>query len=98
MTNEEKMLDILAGMSLRMDAIESRMATRDDIENESLKINIRMETDLLPKLDALAEGHSAILEQLVPTSRVDDLESRVKFLETMLRPMSEEIYQLRKAQ
>ena len=90
MTNEEKILDILASMSLRMDS----MATKEDVA----KINIRIETEVLPKMDALAEGHAAILEQLVPVTRVDELESRVKFLESMLRTLSDELQQMKKAQ
>lgn len=91
MTNEEKMLDILAGMSLRLD----NMVTKGDLDDAITKIHIKLESEIEPKLQALAEGHAAILEQLVPCSRVDELESRVKFLEVMLRQMSEELQNLK---
>ena len=96
MTNEEKMLDILASMSLRLDAMDARMsegfATLDD---RMTKLEFKIETDIEPRLDALAEGQSAILEQLTPRSRVDELESRVKFLEVMLRQMSEDLQKIK---
>ena len=56
-TNEEKILDILSGMQGGMLAAERRM---DSMENELLKTRIAWETELVPRLDALAEGHTAI--------------------------------------
>ena len=94
MTNEEKILDILVEMSLRMDSMNTNLATKDDID----KVHIQIETGIIPKQVALAEGIAAILEQLVPVTRVDELESRVKFLETMLRSMADELQQLKQAQ
>ena len=87
MTDIEKVLDVLALM-------QTRMATKEDIA----KINIKIETDIEPKLEALAEGQSAILEQLVPCSRVDELENEIKFLKNALFRMSEDVERLKKAQ
>lgn len=70
-TNEEKILDILASMSLRMDSMEAQMAAKDGIS----KIDVRIETEITSKLDALAEGHAAILEQPVPITRVGETET-----------------------
>ena len=90
MTNEEKMLDILAAMSLRLDS----MATKEDI----VKIRLDMETEIIPRIDALAEGQDAMLEQLVPVARVDELENRVKTLEAVTGNMADDLQALRKAQ
>lgn len=51
-----------------------------------------------PQFNLLAEGQQAILERLVPRSRVDDLEDEVKFLKSMVRRMDEELQALKKAQ
>ena len=91
MTNEEKILDILAEISLRMDSL----ATKEDLSNEVLKIHIEMESDIKPKLQALAEGHSTILEQLTPRSRIDDIETELAFLKRLVTSMSAEIDQLK---
>ena len=84
MTNEEKILDILAEMSLRM-------ATKDDI----MKIHIEMETDIKPRLDALAEGHAAIIEQLTPRSRIDNMEQEIGLLKTLVYQLSGEVSKLK---
>ena len=76
MTNEEKILDILASMSLRLDS----MATKEDLKNEASKINIRIETELIPRLDSLAEGFAGIEETHVPRAEFDELAERVDLL------------------
>ena len=85
----------LDSVDSRLDSVDSRL---DSLENEVLKTNIKLEGVIEPKLAALGEGHAAILEQLVPCSRVDDLESRVKFLESMLRQAFDELEKLKIAQ
>ena len=56
MTNEEKILDILALMQTDMN---SRF---DRLENEVAKINIKIENEIEPKLAALAEGQKTLVE------------------------------------
>ena len=81
MTNEEKILDILASMSLRMDGMAASMVTKEDLENEASKINIRIETEIIPRLDSLAEGFAGIVETHVPREEFDELKERVELLE-----------------
>lgn len=95
MTNEEKILDILAGMSMRMESMDKKI---DSIDNRLVKVEFRLDTEIVPRLDALAEGHATILGQLVPTTRVDELENRVKMLEAVLSSVTSELQQLKKAQ
>ena len=47
---------------------------------------------------AAEQGQQAILEKLVPHSRVDDLEDEVKFLKSIVRQMNEDLQVLKKAQ
>ena len=98
MTNEEKMLDILASMSLRLDSMQSGMVTKEDLEREIQKTNIKIETDIEVKLQALYEGQMSILEQLTPRSRIDDMESEIRFLKKSMLMMSEKLERLEKAQ
>ena len=95
MTNEEKILDILASMSLRFDSMDARM---DSMENAILKVNIKMETDIEAKLVSLADGHTMIMEQLTPRSRIDDMENEIRFLKTVVFRMNDELQQLKQAQ
>ena len=64
----------------------------------SRRIGIVMENEVMPKFNLLEDGLADIQEQLVPRSRVDDLEDDVRFLKSMMRQMAEEIRQLKKAQ
>ena len=56
------------------------------------------ESAVIPKFNLLADGQAAILEKMVPRSRVDDLEEEVRFLKTVVRQMNEDIQKLKKAQ
>ena len=58
------------------------------------RMNIIIESDVMPKLNLLAED---IQEKLLPRSRVDDLEDEMKFLKVMIRQMAERISELEKA-
>ena len=61
-------------------------------------VQVLMESQFQPQFNLLAEGQQAILEKLVPRSRVDDLEDEVKFLKSMVRRMDDELQALKKAQ
>ena len=95
MTNEEKMLDILASMSLRMGNIEEKI---DALDNRQVQFGFQLETEIIPRIDALAEGHASIQERLVPVTRVDELENRVKILESVIGNMADDLQSLKKAQ
>ncbi|MDO5112366.1 MAG: hypothetical protein Q4E65_08680, partial [Clostridia bacterium] len=53
----------------------------DTMENAILKINIKLENQIEPQINALMEGQKLMLETLAPRAKVDELEDRVKFLE-----------------
>ncbi len=74
------------------------MLEQKDYEEIAHLMRVIIESDINPKLNLLAEGQQAILEKLVPRSRVDDLEEEVKFLKIVVRQMNEEIQRLKKAQ
>lgn len=56
-----------------------------------------MDAEFSKKFNLLAEGQEAILERLVPRSRVDDLEDEVKFLKSIVRQLNEDMQALKKA-
>lgn len=57
-----------------------------------------VESAVMPKFNLLADGQTAILEKMVPRSRVDDLEEEVRFLKSVVRQMNEDLQKLKKAQ
>lgn len=68
------------------------------LHNDVTKIHIKLETDIEVKIDALGDGHAALLEQMVPRCRVDDLENEVRFLKLVVTRMTDDIALLKKAQ
>ena len=56
-----------------------------------------MDMEFTKKFDLLAEGQKDILDKLVPRSRVDELEDEVKFLKVIVRQMTEDIQNLKRA-
>ena len=68
------------------------------IQASESRIMAYFESAIIPRFNLLADGQAAVLEKLVPRSRVDDLEEEVKFLKSVVRQMSEEIQKLKKAQ
>jgi len=61
------------------------------------EVSVLMASEFTPKFNLLAEGQQAILERLVPRSRVDDLEEEVRFLKSVFRQMNDELQELKKA-
>lgn len=82
----------------------AEMTDRELLEylaGEVRNLNLAMENEVTPKIQALAEGHTTIiekLESLAPKSRVEVLEDDVALLKQAIRSMSQEISELKKAQ
>ena len=65
---------------------------KTEIINE---VKVLIENEVTPKFNLLAEGQQAILEQLAPKSRLEDLEDEVKLLKIVIKQMNEEINALK---
>ena len=76
----------------------SRMLDKKDHEEIARLMRVIVESDITPALSLLIEGHKAIIDRLVPVSRVDGLEDEVKLLKIVVRQLSEDVQQLKKAQ
>lgn len=61
-------------------------------------VAVILENKVDPQLRLLAEGQQAILDKLVPVSRVDELETEVKFLRAFVVQLAEKVELLQKAQ
>lgn len=102
MNNEEKILEMLVEMRSdirqingRLDHLETKV---DEIDQRSERTQVLLETDYADKLQLLFEGHTTILETLAPKSRVEALEDDVSFMKTVIKALSQEIAELKKAQ
>lgn len=109
MNNEEKILEMLAGM--RSDIAEMK-ATQveqgktlaeqgrllEEIDQRSIRTQVLLETDYADKLQLLYEGHQTLLETLAPKDRVEALEDDVAMMKDVIKLMRQEISELKKAQ
>ena len=57
-----------------------------------------MEAYFDPKFNLLADGQKTILEKKKKKNRVDQLEAEVDFLKTIIRSLSRDVAELKKAQ
>ena len=89
---DERLDEKLSQQDKRMD--EKLAKQKTDIMQE---VSVLIESKFDPKFNLLAEGQQAILEKMVPRSRVDELEEEMKFLKLIVRKMNEDIQMLKEA-
>lgn len=97
---DEKDLQAIAKMmeAQKQDILELMEQQKQDIlEQTNANMRVLLELHVEPQLKLLAEGQQEIRTMLVPRSRVDDLEEEVKFLKTVIRQITEDVQQLKKA-
>ena len=56
------------------------------------------DTDVMPKFDLLAEGLQGVQAKLTPMTRIAAIEDDVALLKQVIRSMSKELAELKKAQ
>ena len=95
MNNEEKILQALE--ELKSDMAEAKEKL-EEVDQRSIRTQVLLETDYADKLQLLLDGHKTILETLAPKSRGEALEDDVSFMKTVIKALSQEIAELKKAQ
>ena len=109
MNNEEKILAILEkhgemlekqGQILEQhsELLEKHSKLLEKIDLDVTGIKIRLDMEIEKKLELLAEGHETLLETLSPKSRVDALEDEMVFMKSVVKALSQEVAELKKAQ
>lgn len=105
MNFEEKILESLNGINSRLDRVDNHLNTLtgkvNELDARTLRTAVMVETEALPKINALFDGHNAIMEQLnklATKDRVDELESDIVILKTAVKMLSQEVAELKKAQ
>lgn len=99
MLNEKDMRAVSELADEKISASEKRISEMidDRISASERRMQVLIENTVAPKFDLVMEALDGIREQLVPRSRVDDLEEEVKFLKVVVRQMSERMAALEKA-
>lgn len=60
------------------------------------RLNVVLESAIMPKFNLLAEGQQTILETLTPKSKTEELEEELDFLKAIVRSQSQRIDALEK--
>ena len=94
MTNEERVLALHEKHGEMLEKLDRRMGS---LNERQTKTEIILENTIVPRLDALAEGQKALMETLAPKSRVEALEEEVDLLKTVIRSLSRDVAELKKA-
>lgn len=68
------------------------------IRETLLRVAVTQENVVLPRLEALAEGHALLRETLAPKKRVRKLEDDISVLKIAVRAHSDQLAKLEKAQ
>lgn len=109
MNNEEKIIAMLEKLNSTVEQhgemlekhgeilvkLNDRM---DKMQDELTCVRLRLELDVEKRFDAVNEGIDAILEKLVPQSRVEALDDDVIVLKTAFKALAQEVADLKKAQ
>jgi predicted nucleic acid-binding Zn-ribbon protein len=102
MNNEEKILEILEQHTKLFETIQTDMADMktdiSDLRDRVVKIEVTQENVVLPHLQALAEGQANLLATLAPKNRVEALEDEMAFMKSVIKALSQEVAELKKAQ
>ena len=62
------------------------------------RMHAYIEATILPQFQLLAEGHQNLLDTLAPKNRVEALEDEVIFMKSVIKALSQEVAELKKAQ
>lgn len=95
MNNEEKILQMLQEMKADMTEMK---AEQTEMKALLQKVAVTQEGIVLPRLELLAEGHGNLLETLAPKDRVEELAEEVDTLKTVVRLLTHDVAELKKAQ
>ena len=73
------------------------MLDEKDLKEIAHLMSVLIENEVTPKFNLLAEGQKTILETLAPKSRVEALEEEMVFMKQVIKSLSQEIAELKKA-
>lgn len=99
MLDEKDMQAVSELVDEKISASEERISRVIDerVGAAERRMQVLIENTVNPKFDLVMEALAGIQEQMVPRSRVDDLEDEVKFMKVVMRQMAERVSALEKA-
>ena len=88
MTNEEKILELLEAQGKKLDTVSQEIS----------KINLTLENEIRPNMQAMAENISSNNQNLIPRDEIDSMKEEIAFLKDIIRMHTNQINDLKKAQ
>nr|DAO55514.1 MAG TPA: hypothetical protein [Caudoviricetes sp.]DAZ61114.1 MAG TPA: hypothetical protein [Caudoviricetes sp.] len=88
MTNEEKILELLEAQGKKLDTVSQEIS----------KINLTLENEIRPNMQAMAENISSINKKLITRDEIDSMKEEIAFLKDIIRMHTNQINDLKKAQ
>ena len=88
MTNEEKILELLEAQGKKLDTVSQEIS----------KINLTLENEIRPNMQAMAENISSINKKLITRDEIDSMKEEIAFLKDTIRMHTNQINDLKKAQ
>lgn len=82
------------GLAGSVNSLDGRIGSLGDTV---AKVAVTQENVVLPRLEALAEGHKTITEKLVPRSRIDEMQEEIDFLKAVVKANTQQINDLKSA-
>ena len=105
MSNEEKILEVLAKLTAKVDKQGEQLTYLtervDEIDTRSLRSSVLLVTEVARDVRLVYEGQEMLrqkMEELAPKDRVEVLEGDVAMLKDVIKLMRQEIAELKKAQ
>lgn len=102
MNNEEKILAILEEHSKMFEKMQADItglkAGQSTMQDDITGIKLRLELDIEKRFDAVNEGIDAILAQLTPKRKVEEMDADIVVLKTAVKMLTQEVAELKRAQ
>lgn len=102
MSNEEKILAILEAHSKMFEKMQENItglkAGQSAMQDDITAIKIRLDYEVDKRFDAVNEGIDAILAQLTPKRKVEEMDADIVVLKAAVKMLTQEVAELKKAQ
>ena len=71
---------------------------RDILEESAANMRVMIESYFQPQFNLLAESIKSIEEKMIPRSEIEELHNEIDFLKMVVRSLSQDVAELKKAQ
>lgn len=93
---------LIRNLESKQAAFEGRMGrletTMTEVQDDLTAVKLRLELDMKKRFDAINEGIDAILAQLTPKRKVEEMDADIVVLKTAVKMLTQEVAELKKAQ